>query len=216
MWNARLGESQAGIKIAGTSINNLRHADDTTLMAESEEELKGLLMRVNKESEKAGLKLNIQKTKIMASGPITSWRIDGEKWKQWQILFSWDPKSLWMVTTAMNLKDACSLEGNLWHKSRQCTKKQRHHLLTKVHIVKVMVFPVVMHGRESWTIKKADAKELMFSNCDAEDPLFFWGLKDCLYWQISLTVLFFKFIYFNWRTIAILWWFLPYINMNRP
>ena len=82
MQNARLDELQAGIKIAGTSINNLRHADDTTLMAESEEELKGLLMRVNKESEKAGLKLNIKKTKLMASCPITSWKIDGEKWKQ--------------------------------------------------------------------------------------------------------------------------------------
>ena len=81
MWNARLDESQAGIKIAGRNINNLRNADDTTLMAESEKKLKNLLMRVNEESEKAGLKLNIQKTKIMASGPITSWKIDGRKWK---------------------------------------------------------------------------------------------------------------------------------------
>ena len=87
-----------------------RYADDTTLMAESEEELKSLLMKV--ESEKVGLKLNIQKTKIMASGPITSWQIEEEKWKQWQILFYWVPKSLQMVTTAMKLKDACSLEGN--------------------------------------------------------------------------------------------------------
>ena len=132
MWNVRLDESKAGIKIASRNMNNLKYnTDDTTLMAESEEELKGLLMRVNKESEKAGLKLNIKKTKIMASCPITSWKIDGEKWKQWQILFSWAPKSLWMVTTAMNLKDACSLEGNLWHKSRQRTKKQRHHFADK-------------------------------------------------------------------------------------
>ena len=87
-WNARLNESQVGIKIARRNISNLRHADDTTLMAESEEELKSLLMKVKEESEKAGLKLNIQKTKIMASSPITSWQIDGEKWEQRQILFS--------------------------------------------------------------------------------------------------------------------------------
>ena len=94
MQHLGLDEAQTGIKIAGRNINNLRHADDTTLMAESEEELKSLLMKVKEESEKVGLKLNIQKTKIMASGPITSWQIDGETWKQWQTLFSWAPKSL--------------------------------------------------------------------------------------------------------------------------
>ena len=95
MWNARLDESQAGIKIAGRNINNLRYADDTTLMVrKSEEELKILLMRVKEESEKVGLNYNIQKTKIMASGPITSWQIEGDKCKQWQLLFSWSPKSL--------------------------------------------------------------------------------------------------------------------------
>ena len=114
VWNARLDESQAGIKIAGRNTNNLRYADDTTLMAESEEELKSLLIKVKEESEKAGLKLNIQKTKIMASGPITSWQIDVEKWKQWQTLFSWAPESLWTVTAAIKLKDACSLEEMLW------------------------------------------------------------------------------------------------------
>ena len=113
MWNDRLGESEAGIKTARRNINNLRYADDNTLMAESEEQLKSLL-KVKEWSEKVGLKLNIQKTKIMASGPITLWQIEGEKWKQWQILFSWDPKSLQMVTVAMKLKDACSLEGKLW------------------------------------------------------------------------------------------------------
>ena len=92
--NARLDESQAGIKIARRNINNLRYADDTTIMAESKEELKTLLMKVKEESEKAGLKLNIQKTKIMASGSITSWQIEREKWKQGQILFSWAPKSV--------------------------------------------------------------------------------------------------------------------------
>ena len=112
MWNARLDEAQAGIKIAGININNLSYADDTTLMAESKEELMSLLMKVKEESEKSGLKLNIQKTKIMASGPITSWKIDGKQWKQCQTLFWGAPKSLQMVTAAMKLKDACSLEEN--------------------------------------------------------------------------------------------------------
>ena len=114
MWNARLDESQAGIKIAGKNINSLRYADDTTRMAEIEEELKSLLIKVKEESEKIGLKLNIQKTKIIASSPITSCKIEGEKWKQWQIFFSWAPKSLQMVTAAMKLKDTCSLEKKLW------------------------------------------------------------------------------------------------------
>ena len=129
MWNAGLDEAQAGIKIARKNINNLRYADDTTLMAE----LKSLLMKVKEESEKVGLKLNIQKTKIMASGPTTSWQIDGETVKLWETLFCGAPmgshrvghdwsdlaaaaaaKSLQMVTAAMKLKDACSLEGKLW------------------------------------------------------------------------------------------------------
>ena len=113
MRNARLDKAQAEIKIAGRNINNLREADDTTLMAESEE-LKSLLEKVKEETEKAGLKLNIQKTKIMTSSPITSWQIDGKKWEQWQTLFSWAPKSLQMLISAMKLKDACSLEENLW------------------------------------------------------------------------------------------------------
>ena len=113
MRNAGLEETQAGIKTASRNINNLRYADDTTLMAESEEELKSLLMKVKLESEKVGLKLNIQKTKIMASGPITSWEIDGKQWKQCQTLFFWVPKSLQMVTAAMKLKDAYFLEGKL-------------------------------------------------------------------------------------------------------
>ena len=114
MRNAGLEEAQAGIKIAGRNLNNLRYADDTTLMAESKEELKRLLMKVKEESEKVGLKLNIQKTKIMASGPITSWEIDGKQWKQWLTLYWGTPKSLQMVTAAMKLKDAYSLEGKLW------------------------------------------------------------------------------------------------------
>ena len=113
MRNAGLEEAQAGIKTAGRNINNLRYADDTTLMAGSEEKLKSILMKVKEESEKVGLQLNIDKTKIMASGPVTSWQIDEEKWKQWQIFFSWAPKSLKMVTAAMTLKDAYSLEEKL-------------------------------------------------------------------------------------------------------
>ena len=112
MRNVRLEEAQAGIKIAGRNINNLRYADDTTLMAENEEELKSFLMKVKEESEKVGLKLNIQKTKIMASGPITSWAIDGET-EETVADFFLAPKLLQMVTAAMKLKDTYSLEGKL-------------------------------------------------------------------------------------------------------
>ena len=113
MQNAGLDEAEAEIKIAGRNINNLTYADDTTLMAESEE-LQSLLMKVKEVSEEIALKLNIQKIKIMASSPITSWQIDGEQGKQWEILFSWSPKSLQVATAAMKLKDACSLEEKLW------------------------------------------------------------------------------------------------------
>ena len=113
MRNTGLEEAQDGIKIARRNIHNLRYADDTTLMAESKEELKSLLMKVKEESGKVGLKLNIQKTKIMASDPITSWQIDGKQWKQCQTLFFWAPKSLRMVIAAMKLKDAYSLEEKL-------------------------------------------------------------------------------------------------------
>ena len=130
MWNAGLDEAQAGIKIAGRNVNNLRDADDTTLMAESEEKLKSLLMKVKEESEKVGLKLNIQKTKIMVSGPITSWQIDGEQWKQWQTLSFNSHKSLQMVNAAMVLKTFAP-----WKKSydqlRQHIKKQRHYFANK-------------------------------------------------------------------------------------
>ena len=112
--NAGLDEAHAGIKIARRNINNFRYADDTTLMAEREEELKSLLIKVKEESGKAGLKLNIHKMKIMASSRITSWQIDGKKWKQWPILFSWAPKSPWMVTAATKVKDGCFLEEKLW------------------------------------------------------------------------------------------------------
>ena len=113
MWNARLDEAQAGIKIAGRNINNLRYADDTTLMAETEEELKNLLMKVKEESKKVGLKFNIQKTKIMASGPITSWQMDGETMETMTDFIFLGSKILQMVIAAMKLKDACSLEEKL-------------------------------------------------------------------------------------------------------
>ena len=113
MRNAGLEETQAGIKIVGGNINNLRYADDTTFMAESEEELKSLLMKVEEKSEKVGLQLNIQKTKVMASGPITSWQVNGETVETVADFIFWAPKSLQMVIAAMKLKDAYSLEGKL-------------------------------------------------------------------------------------------------------
>ena len=114
MRNGGLDEAQAGIKIARRNINNLRYADDTTLVAESEEELKSLLMKAKEESEKVSLKLNIQKTKIMASGPITSWQIDGKTVETVADFIFWAPESLWMVIAAMKLKDTYSLEGKAW------------------------------------------------------------------------------------------------------
>ena len=139
------------MKIARRNINNLRYADDTMLMAESEEELKSLLIKVKEESENVGLKLNIQKTEIMASGPITSWQVDGETVDTVADFIFGAPKSLQMVTAAMKLKDAYFLEEKL-----DSTLKSRDITLpTTVCLVKAMVFPVVTYGCESWTIKKA-------------------------------------------------------------
>ena len=156
MRNAGLEEAQAGIKIAGRNISNLRYADDTTLMAESEEELKSLLLKVKEESEKVGLKLNIQKTKIMASSPITSWQIDGETVADFIFLGSKvtadDDCSHEIKTLAPWKKAIANLDSIL--KSRDIT------LLTKVRLVKAMVFPVVMYGCESWTIKKAESRRI--------------------------------------------------------
>ena len=155
MRNAGLASSwaQAGIKIAGRNIDNLRYADDTTLMAESEEELKSLLMKVKEESEKVGLKLNIQRTKIMVSGPITSWEIDGET-----------------VSDFIFLGSRITADGDCSHEIKRCSLLGRKvmtnldsilksgdiTLPTKVHLVEAMVFPVVMYGCESWTVKKAE------------------------------------------------------------
>ena len=160
MRNAGLDKAQAGIKIAGRNINNLRYADNTTLMAESEEELKSLLMKVKEESEKVGLKLNIQKTKIMASGPIASWQIDEETVETVRDYFFGAPKSLHMVTAAMKLKDACSLEKKVMTNLDSILKSRHITLLTKVHLVKAVVFPVVMYGCESWTIKKVECRRI--------------------------------------------------------
>ena len=130
-----------------------RYADNTTLMEESEEELKCLLMKAKEESEKAGLTFNIQKTKVMASSPITSWQMDEEKWRQWQILFSWAPKSPWMVTATMILKPDSLLGRKVMTNLDGVLQSTDISLPTKVRIVKTMVFPVVMYGCESWTIK---------------------------------------------------------------
>ena len=145
MRNAGLQEAQAGIKIAGRNINNLRYADDTTLMAESEEELKSLLMNVKKESEKVGLKLNIQKTKIMASGPITSWEIDEETV---ETVLDGDCSHEIKRCLLLGRKVMTNLDSIL--KSRDIT------LPTKVRLIKAMAFPVVMYGCECWTMKKAE------------------------------------------------------------
>ena len=165
MRNAGLDEAQAEIKIAGRNINNLRYADDTTLMAESKEELKSLLMKVKEESEKVGLKLNIEKSKILASGPITSWQVDGETMETVTDFIFGAPKSLQIVTADMKLKDACSLEAKFWTILDSMLKSRDITLPTKVQLVKAMVFPVVMYGCDSWTIKKAEAEELMLLNC---------------------------------------------------
>ena len=151
MRNSGLDGAQAGIQIAGRNINNLRYADDTILREESEEELKSLLMKVKEESEKVGLKLNIQKTKIMASSPITSWQIDGETVETVADFIILGSK----ITAAMKLKDTYSLEGK-YDQPRQHIKYQRHYFANKGLSSKAMVFPVVMYGCEGWTIKKAE------------------------------------------------------------
>ena len=172
MRNAGLEEAQAGIKIAGRNINNLRYADDTTLMAESKEKLKSLLVKVKEESEKVGLKLNIQKTKIMASGPITSWKIDGETGETVEtvkdfifggskITADGDCNHETKKRLLLGRKAISNLDSIL--KNRDIT------LPAKVHLFKAMVFPVVMCRCESWTIRKLSTKELMFLNCGVRE-----------------------------------------------
>ena len=153
MRNAGLEETQAGIKIAGRNINNLRYADDTTLMAESEEELKSLLMKVKVESEKIGLKLNIQKTKIMVSSPITSWQIDGDTVADFIFL---DSKITADGDCSHEIKRHLLLGRKVMTNLDSIFKSRNITLPTKVQLVKAMVFPVVMYGCESWTVKKAE------------------------------------------------------------
>ena len=153
MRNAELEEAQAGIKISRRNINNLRYADDTTLMAESEEELKSLLMKVKVESEKVGLKLNIQKMKIMVSSPITSWEIDGETVSEFIFLGS---KITADGDCSHEIKRRLLLGRKVMASLDSIFKSRDITLPTKVHLVKAMVFPVVMYGCESWTVKKAE------------------------------------------------------------
>ena len=149
-------EAHAGIKIAGRNINNLRYAEDTTLMAESEEELKSLLMKVKEKSEKVGLKLNIQKTKIMASGPITSWQIDGETVETVSDFIFWGSKITAEGDCSHEIKRRLLLGRKVITYLDSILKSRDITLPTKVHLVKAMVFPVVMYGCESWTVRKAE------------------------------------------------------------
>ena len=165
MRNAGLEEAPAGIKIAGRNINNLRYADDTTLMAESEEELKSLLMKVNEESEKVGLKLNIQKTKIMASSPITSLEINGETVETVSGFILGSSKITADGDCSHKIKRRLLLGRKLMTNLDSIFKSRDITLPTKVHLVKAMVFLVVMYECESWTIRKLSAKELMLLNC---------------------------------------------------
>ena len=155
MRNAGLEEAQAGIKIAGRNINNLRYADDTTLMAESEEKLKSLLMKVKEESEKVGLKLNIQKIKIMASSPITSWQIDGETMETVSLYFG-GSKIIADGDCSHEIKRYLLLGRKVMTNLDSLLKSRDITLLPKVYLVKAMVFPVVVYGCVSWTIKKAE------------------------------------------------------------
>ena len=156
MQNAGLDEAQAGVKITGRNTNNLRYADNTTLVVESNEELKSLLMKVREESEKVGLKLNIQKTKIMVSGPITSWQIDGKTVETVANFIFLGSKITSDGDCSHEIKRHLLLGRNVMTNLDSILKSRDIPLPTKVHIVEAMVFPVVMYGCESWTIKKAE------------------------------------------------------------
>ena len=160
MRNTGLKEAQAGIKIAGRNINHLRYADDTTLMAESEEELKSLLMKVKEDSEKVGLKLNIQKTKIMASGPITSWEIDGETVESVSDFIFWGSKITADGDCSHEIKRCLPLGRKVMTNLDSIFKSRDITLPTQICRVKAMDFPVVMCGCESWTVKKAECRRI--------------------------------------------------------
>ena len=165
MQNDGLDEAETGIKIARRNINNLRYADDTTLMAESEEELRSLLKKVKEESKKVGLKLNIQKTKIMASGPITSWEIGGETVETVSDFILGGSKITAGGECSREIKRHLLLGRKVMTNLDSIFKSRDITLPTKVYLVKATVFPVVMYGCESWTVKKAELKELMLLNC---------------------------------------------------
>ena len=165
MRNTGLEETQAGIKIAGRNINNLRYAHDTTLMAESEEELKSLLMKVKEESEKVGLKLNIQKMKIMASGPITSWETDGETVETVSDFMFWSSKITADGDCSHEIKRHLLLGRKVMTNQDSIFKSRDITLPKKACLVKAMVFPVVMYGCESWTIKKAECQRIDALSC---------------------------------------------------
>ena len=160
MRNAALDEAQAGIKIAGRNINNLRHADDTTFMAEIKEQQKSLLMKVKEESEKVGFKLTIQKTKIMASGPITSWEIDGETVETVSDFILGGSKIMVDGDCSHDIKRCLLLGRKVMTNLESILKSRDITFPTKVCLVKAMVFPVVMYGCESWTIKKAECQRI--------------------------------------------------------
>ena len=172
MRNAGLAEAQAGFKIAGRNINNLRYADDTTLMAESEEELKSLLMKVKEESEKVGLKLNIQKTKIMASSPITSWEIDGETVKTVSDFIFLGSKITADSDCSHEIKRRLLLRSKVMTNLDSILKSRNITLPTKVRLVKAMIFPVVLYGYESWTVKKDESRRI--------DAFELWCLRSLL------------------------------------
>ena len=166
MRNAGLEETQTGIKIARRNLNNLKYTDDTTLMAESEEELKSLLMKVKVESEKVGLKFNIQKTKIMASSPITSWEIDGETVETVSDFIFWGSKITVDCDCSHEIKRRLLLGRKVMTKLDSIFKSRDITLSIKVRLVKAMVFPVVMYGCDSWTVKKAERQRIqLLLNC---------------------------------------------------
>ena len=171
MRNAGLDETEAGIKIAWRNINHLRYVDDTTFMAESEEELKSLLMKVKEESEKVGLKLNIQKTKIMASGPITSWQTDGETMETVRDLILGGSKITADGDCSHEIKRCLLLGRKVMTNLDSILKSREITLSTKVHLVKAMVFPVAMYGCEKWTIKKAEHQRIVVVEKTLESPL---------------------------------------------
>ena len=160
MRNAGLEEAQAGIKVAGRNINNLRYADDTTLIAENEEELKSLLKKVKEKSEKVGLRLNIQKTKIMASSPITSWGIDGETVETVSDFILGHSKISAYGDCSHEIKRCLPLERKVMTNIDSILKSRDNTLTTKVHLVKAIVFPLVMYGCEIWTVKKAELRRI--------------------------------------------------------